>query len=79
MPVSRRLAESLEQAGFPQQTAYWWVYRGEWQVVAGNDLSYNELALAAPDEMEILRYLPMKAEIKVFDAEALGEVYLENL
>lgn len=45
--VSLALATSLEEAGFPQNTAYWWVYRNGWRVVARDDLSRNEAGLAS--------------------------------
>ena len=78
--VSLKMAESLEQAGFPQNSYFWWVYRrGEWMVTGTDDLSYNELALAAPTRFELLVHLRMGARIKVFDADALGEVYLQRL
>jgi hypothetical protein len=71
------MAECLEQAGFPQDTAYWWVYRqGEWKVTNSDDLSYNEPAIAAPNEIEILKRLPMRTSIQAFDAEMLAIAYL---
>ena len=86
--VSLQLARSLEEAGFPQESFFWWVYRnGDWRLVLQDDLSFNEigLAIAAPTVEQILRQLPMfikkdgrtsQFELASYDAETAGYAWL---
>jgi hypothetical protein len=82
--VSRQMAEALEAAGFPQDTCYWWVYRGGWRVVLKHELSRDEegLALAAPSGLEIMLLTLVHSDrvfiSSFFTAEEVGEHWLKT-